>query len=755
MTRNSLRGRFDARAALKSLYAAAALAVPVSGSAAPVPGDVAPGAPFPAVRSSDIERETVAPGVVRATYRMLTAAGPLVFSVLLVDPREPTVRIGAVLAHDTVVSKDETTSSMARRTGAVAGVNGDYFDINASGAPLGIVVRDGELERSPSTRPALVVGRDRTVGFATFRFAGSVTSGGTTVPITGVNEWPPDAGASLLTPSFGAIPAPATDATVLDLAPLRSCCAAGAPYRVTAVTAEPPWPAAPALRLAYGASARAAGPLPDVGDVVTPAYDTDPSLAGVAAAVGGGPMLVQDGRPVDDPASPNYAERDRRIPATAAARLGDGTLALVVVDGRRPATSIGVNRAELIALLRALGATDAMLFDSGGSATMAARVLGDVQPSVVNEPSDGAERPVADGLFVYSDAPVGAPSRLVLRPSRVVALRGARVALLSRLVDANGHGLGDARGAWHVAASPLVAAIDAAGVMHAGAQAGSGAVAIARDGVRALLPVEVVDRVARLAIGPDRANPEPHGALDLTVQAFDAHDRPVATSGVERWSARGATIDRTGRLVAGDRDALVTASVGGITATVTVPVGRHAVPIAFAESRAWQLVTAPPSGPGAVRVDDATLRIAYDFTAGERAAYAVHAVALGTPLSLGCAIDGDASGVAVRATLEDRYGDRATLTLARSVDFSATRRVVATVPAWLAPPVALRNVYVVGTLANPPIAASGTIGVHDCVEVVPGAQPERSSDQARPATNAAMPIPSAHTGGAAAIASAG
>ncbi len=112
--------------------------------------------------ASSVEREPVAPGVERATYRLVTGAGPLVVSVVTVDPREPTVRLGTVLAHDRIVSKDETVSSMAHRTGAVAGINGDYFDINASGAPLGVLVRNGNLDRTPSDRVALTVARDRT-----------------------------------------------------------------------------------------------------------------------------------------------------------------------------------------------------------------------------------------------------------------------------------------------------------------------------------------------------------------------------------------------------------------------------------------------------------------------------------------------------------------------------------------------------------------------------------------------------------------
>ena len=256
-------------------------------------------------------------------------------------------------------------------------------------------------------------------------------------------------------------------------------------YRVAAVTNAPPWPTARALRLAYGPAAQAFGPLPDVGDVVAVEYDTDPPLAGRARRRSAADReLLRGGAPVDDPASPNYADRERRIPASAAARFPDGTLALVVVDGRHPATSIGVNRAELIALLRGLGATDAMLFDSGGSATLVARVLGDAEASVVNEPSDGVERPVADGLFVYSDAPVGPPARLVVRPARIVALPGARVPLRARVVDANDHGLGDARGAWRVAPSPLIAAIGEDDVLRAGDRTGSGVVHVARGARR-------------------------------------------------------------------------------------------------------------------------------------------------------------------------------------------------------------------------------------------------------------------------------
>jgi exopolysaccharide biosynthesis protein len=688
-----------------------------------MPNVLAPAAPFPAVLASSVEREPVAPGIARATYRLVTSAGPLVVSAVTIDPKEPTVHLGTVLAHDRIVSKDETVSSMAHRTGAVAGINGDYFDINASGAPLGMLVHNGNLARSPSSRPVMTIADDGSVRFDPHRFAGTVVASNQSVPIGGINEWPPHDGVAVLTPAFGLPPA-SGGVTVLALAPYTPADNGDARFRVVSVTLAPPWPAH-GFRLAYGASAQGYGPVPDVGDIVTVTYDTDPPLVGVMSAIGGGPLLLRGAAPIDDPASPNYAERERRIPAAAVARLADGTLALVVVDGRHPATSIGLNRAELIALLRALGAVDAMLFDSGGSATLVARVLGENDASVLNEPSDGIERPVADGLFAYSDAPAGPPARLVVRPARIVTLPGARVALRARVIDANDHALGDAHGTWRVGPSPLIESLGDDDVLRVAHATGGAQLHLFKGGVAADVPLDVVEHAARIVIGPARVNPDPHGSVVLNATAFDARDRPLAIDGLVRWSAKDATIDPDGRLVTGDRNALVTATVEGTSATLSVPVGRHTAPLALfddAHRASWKLVTTPPNGAGSVDVANATLSLHYDFTAGERAAYAVNQTPLGEPLALSCSVDGDAAGAAFRATLVDRYGDRAIVTFARSIDFNGTRRLKVVVPTSLAPPIALRNLYVVGTLANPPLSVAGTLAVHDCTATFPGAQ---------------------------------
>jgi len=697
----------------------------VRAAAAFLPTQLLPPAPFPLVLGQSLEREFVAPGVERAAYRLQTSAGPLVVSLVAFDPREPSVRIGTVLARDRIVSAGETISSMAARTNAVAGINADYFDIGNTNSPLGILAQNGALVRTPSSRVAFTVARDRSIHIDTYRFSGSaVVNGTTTIPIATLNEWPPHDGAAFLTPSYG-IPSAVADCSVAELTPVSNPTGAlppGGRYRVTQIDTGTA-PLQPGFALGLGPAAQdGLAVLPDVGDLIDVTADTDPSLSGVLQAIGGGPALLANGVAVDDPASPGYAERARRIPIAAAATLRDGDVAFVVVDGRRPAISIGVDRSELTALLTGLGAVDAMQFDSGGSATLVARVLGDERATVLNEPSDGVERPVADGLFVYSDAPVGPPARLVVRPAAIEALPDTDVALRSSIVDAAGHALGPATGPWHVDGS--AARIDADDVLHTPATSVDAVLGLTRDGVRAELPIEIIPAVNKIAIVPERPDLEPGASIALRAQAFDERDRPVETGSHVNWSALRGSITGDGVFTAGNADGFATASIGDVRSSEVVHVGRHRAPLADfdpAGQAEWHFSSIPAGAPGSLAfTPQGTLQIGYDFRQTERAAYANAGVMLGEPLALSCAIDGDGGGAGVRVAVLDRYGERTTLTLAKTVDWTGLQRREVRFPTVLAPPIALQSIYVIGSLGPAPIKSAGTIGIRSCEITLPG-----------------------------------
>lgn len=650
--------------------------------AALLPATLAPPPPFPLVTAQSFESEFVAPGVRRAKYRLSTSSGPLAIDVVAVDPREPTVRLDDVLAKDRLISPGETVSSMAVRTGAVAGINADYFDMGQTNQPLNIVMKDGALIRTPSRRVAFDVGRDKTIHFETFRFAGSVQYGPLQIPLTAVNEWPPQGGASYLTPAYGSIGGGTGGVTLIGLAPIDSAASIAGSYRVATVGDAAVGPIAGST-LAFGPAALAFGAPPDVGDTVQITAQTDPPLEEVVTAVGGGPLLLTGGSAYDDSQAPAPEERDRRFPVAGAALLPDGTLLLLTVDGRQPALSIGLTRPEFGALMRGFGATEGMAFDSGGSATLVARVLGEAQPRVLNVPSDGSERPVADGIFVYSDAPAGPAARLVVRPERVYALAGTTVPLTMSITDAAGHYLGPAPRA-------TVKALR------------TETLSVHQGGLTAQVPVRVVDRVAKLTIDPERPNPDPGGTTQLTARASDAAGHTIFTGGSVRWSADRGTFLGPGLYRAASSDGTVVAGAGGASAKEIVRVGRHL------ERLAWFA----PQGA-------ATL--SYDFTGTLRAAYLRDAHVLpGEPLAFAIDIEGDASGIAVRASFVNRFGEPKALTLARSVDWRGWQRRTVALPNDLNPPVTLTALYVVNTLGTPPARTAGSLRFRDPAVTVPG-----------------------------------
>lgn len=109
--------------------------------------------------------------------------------------------------------------------------------------------------------------------------------------------------------------------------------------------------------------------------------------------VSGHPTILVDGatRASTDPLCTN------RHPRTAVGLSADKrTLYLVVVDGRA-SSRIGMRCDELAALLRELGADDAMNMDGGGSSTMWLQGAG-----VLNFPSDGSPRTVGNHLAIYA-----------------------------------------------------------------------------------------------------------------------------------------------------------------------------------------------------------------------------------------------------------------------------------------------------------------------------------------------------------------
>lgn len=343
--------------------------------------------------------ETTAPGVTFGQYAMTSKTVPHVVQLIDVDPREPTVRFDTALSDDRIISKGARTSDLGLRTKAVAGANGDYFDIGRSYEPQGMLIRSGVLLHGPTDHEAVVIDKTNKATFAIFHLRGSVTDGARRYPVTLFNSWPTRK-VAVITPDYGTVLKAAPGVTFAALASIG-----GTQYRVTGIrpmTSDMPV----VFGLGFGPLVRE--PLPAVGDVVDLTYALDPPVPGAVAGIGSGPLLLKDGAWYEDKHAPAPDERDVQWPVIAIGTMPAGTLMFAAVDGRHPERSIGMTRPEFADLLHGFGMIDAMALDSGGSVTLVSRKPGNAEITVRNVPSDfDAERYVADALYVYSTAPLG------------------------------------------------------------------------------------------------------------------------------------------------------------------------------------------------------------------------------------------------------------------------------------------------------------------------------------------------------------
>src|SRR5438105_2251097 len=296
---------------------------------------------WPAVFSSSGFTVPVASGILYSHFKVGTAAGPLNVHHLSVDLSNPTVRAGAGLAHDRLMSDDETVSSMVARSGAIAGVNGDYFDIHDSGMPINILVRDGVLLRSPWRFVALGITRDGTVQVVRFRWTGtlSIPETGETRALDAYNSGIAQDGIVAITDvrGYGAPPPePGARQTVVELSPayelnlyvikpdsVTPAAPGGESNRFFVKQVWPqqpfyaPFPKGELILVGRGSGADWLSRRVAVGQQIQVSLTTEPDWREYQGVIGGGPILVRDGHIVDDPDAPAPLEQDRRHPVIA------------------------------------------------------------------------------------------------------------------------------------------------------------------------------------------------------------------------------------------------------------------------------------------------------------------------------------------------------------------------------------------------------------------------------------------------------
>ncbi|MDH7600947.1 MAG: phosphodiester glycosidase family protein [Armatimonadota bacterium] len=361
--------------------------------------------------------KNIAPGITLIQEVQTNPGCPLVINCVSIDLSDPRVQIKAALGKGAVLANDptkgrETISSLTARTGALVGVNADFFPF--TGDPLGICIIDGELISEPAgNRAAVAITNDRAVFFDTPKMnAVLTTASGAMRTVAGINRPRSSGEIVVYTSAFGPVTVNPNGGVnlvcALETPPVR----VNTPLRLAVREIKRGAVSAPDSKdtLIVSAGGEAAAFIENniaVGDTITVQFDikspNDCDWTNVLQAVGGGPWLLRGGKRWIDTIAEGFSVtgfEQARHPRTAVGITSDNKLLLVTVDGRQ-SISAGISLPDLADLMKRLGAVTAINLDGGGSTALSVRGI------VINSPSGGIEREVANALLVF--APIEDP----------------------------------------------------------------------------------------------------------------------------------------------------------------------------------------------------------------------------------------------------------------------------------------------------------------------------------------------------------
>lgn len=656
--------------------------------------------------------------------------------VIEVDLHNPMVKLDTIAGTGGQYTKRQTVQEMAVETGAVAAINGDFYNTRAEGVPNGPQIVDRELIATTLDIPGLyafALDQENRPIIDLFTFEGEIrTIDGAAYPLGGINKtyfwYEPSGEHSMINGLYMY-----TDAWGQEN---RSNDGVTVPTEVMVqngiITQIAPNTFIRDIAPEDGYILRASGRAAEfvlahmkVGDPLIADYrilPQDPNKAYDASQfrtmIGGGTILVDEGQAVElsrkGDASPNSA-RSR----TAIGYTQDGRYALLVTV-ERAGNSEGMNLTQLQQLMIELGAWKSMNLDGGGSTQIVSRPLGELNTKLVNRPEDSVARRVVNGIGVYSLAPAGEPAELIVEGNTRLFLN-ERASFKVKAYDQyfNPIDMTDVELQWEVADQKAV--VEDNQVVMLGS--GTTTVAVSYGDASQSIEVSSISRedIASMKLETSAKVVDKETRIELKVVATltDGTVRAVPADLID-WEWRGFEGTREQHVVQVDeldnqRLVQIIGTYDGFRTMVSLPVGQRKdwadfdqlVPPLVFQSYPQEVsgdVALIASLPDRLPTDRA-LYLGYDFRegSGTKAAYAAfgeEGIELeAIPHSIRMEVLGDKSGNWLRAEMVDGNGKTYLVKLGdQTIDWSGWKTIDTDLTSLgMAYPVTLKRIYV----ANP------------------------------------------------------
>ncbi|MCS6937023.1 MAG: phosphodiester glycosidase family protein [Candidatus Bipolaricaulota bacterium] len=290
--------------------------------------------------------------------RAVTLAGPVSLRYLKISRWRERYRLVALLPPDGIGSLAPLDHLASQ---ALAAINANFFDPQSQ-LPIGLLIKDGVLHSAPyGQRGALAITLFGELEFVAPKLALSAYLLGQRVAIDGVNR-PPQANKLFLYTNRYALPI--RSELPLKAVRLRGNVVVGVSENSIVLP-----DGESTLLVATGAArSRLGGVRP--GERIEIVQALEPSLPFVREAISAGPVLLRDGQIVLDPKAESFSDEFARALAARSVFAITESDELLFVTVVKDGTSVGADLQTLAALMKALGARDALALDGGSSSAL-------------------------------------------------------------------------------------------------------------------------------------------------------------------------------------------------------------------------------------------------------------------------------------------------------------------------------------------------------------------------------------------------
>jgi exopolysaccharide biosynthesis protein len=668
-------------------------------------------------------------------------------NVVEVDLTNPLVKLDVMTGTNNQFTKKQSVLGMTTETQAVAGVNGDFYNTQAEGVPMGPEIANGQLMATPPYLPGFytfALSKDNVPVVDLFTFQGSVTAkDGAKFTLGGINKtyyWFEPGGEHshidamfMYTNAWGQADRSNDGTTV----PTEVLVQNGVIKQISENTIIN------IIAPKDGYILRTSGLAADfvkqhmkIGDPLTADYQIlpqDPSKTydtkNFKMMIGGHTIMVDEGQPTEF--SREVASLCCNRSRTAIGYSQDQKTAyLITVDNA--GDSKGLSMTELQQFMIKVGVWKGINLDGGGSTQMAVRPLGETTPVLINKTETGVQRKVVNGVGVYSTAPKGQVKGLFIQAPNVLFVN-EQAALGFRGYDEYYNPLVETdkiSATWSVSNDigtfkDNIFTPNKPGTAQINASSGTG---------KQSLAIEVVgrDQIASLKINAPNMVLSQGGSYNLPVLATtkSGKTREVPAEAIQ-WEVIGMKAEvKKGVLtvtdLAGTNQAQLIARYDGFSTMLTIAVGKDKVWYDLDKDSVMTMSRGKPEGVAAsvyMKEDlnkNKYLELNYDFTQGKGTKWAFADFdsgiqVEGQPQYMKLRVNSDESLNALKTEIRDSAGNVFYVELAPILNWKGWQVVSEDLSNYnFKYPITVRSVYVVDEeIGQDERAAKGRIGLDD------------------------------------------